>query len=230
MTEAKRTVEEVMGLVEKLEDAGYSSVRILARTRIESAIRALCEERDRAVAENALLMARQIALEGEAGLMLAMKAEAEREGKLREYTAQQLIYAMNGRDAAVNQCAELRKMVDQAVKEKDTIWRNYRELIADFLPYNECLPECDSFGCAEGCPVHDAQISMRKMKEERDALALRVKVLEGAVKVNAVQNADGIYYCVFCGCSQLDTDIRYEDFKHAPDCIVRTIQSTKETH
>ncbi len=62
---------------------------------------------------------------------------------------------------------------------------------------------------------------------ERDALKNRVAELEKAVRLDALQNADGVLYCAFCGSAKLDTDVRPENFTHAPDCIVRTIEGKR---
>lgn len=68
--------------------------------------------------------------------------------------------------------------IGQLIKERDTIRRNYRELIADFMPDIECLPACDSYGHADECPVVNAQASVRKLREEHAALKERVRELE----------------------------------------------------
>lgn len=72
------------------------------------------------------------------------------------------------RDALKAAITALAAERDQAVAKRDECKRFYKELVEDFLPFNECLPECDSYGHADECPVHNAQVSMRKMKDERD--------------------------------------------------------------
>jgi TRAP-type mannitol/chloroaromatic compound transport system substrate-binding protein len=60
------------------------------------------------------------------------------------------------------------------------------------------------------------QSDMASLERCESELAL----FKAATKKNSVQNADGVYYCIHCGSARLDTDIRYEDFVHTPECLV----------
>ncbi len=83
-------------------------------------------------------------------------------------------------------------------------------------------------------PNHDSDLiigsALRKAKEalttiiaNRDALAQRVKELEGAVRENWRTTPDDIdYFCAFCN-AHTPYDWSTDSIEHAPDCIVRAI-------
>ncbi len=67
-------------------------------------------------------------------------------------------------------------------------------------------------------------------EKDRDALALRVKTLEGAVSdcwaiINYGKQSYPVTVCVFCNKNQ--PSHLSSPLKHDPDCIVRTIKESK---
>ncbi len=83
-------------------------------------------------------------------------------------------------------------------------------------------------GCriAEGSPVNayvnHADCKFAALIADRDALAQRVKKLEGAV-LESWRDVDvnGNPECTHC------SQYGREDYEHSPDCIVRTIKESK---
>ena len=75
--------------------------------------------------------------------------------------------------------------------------------------------------------AHTLEVLGRR-NAERDALKARVVELEKAVKNNwptSMATSDSPYWCVFCDGNPVRLPLTADNsFKHAPDCIVRTIE------
>ena len=60
------------------------------------------------------------------------------------------------------------------ISDLEDVQASYHQHIGDLTEDMNCLPECDGYGCAEGCPQADPQVAFDRLRTALNQIGRRV--------------------------------------------------------